>query len=82
MIKPDAPPEVFYKKAAIKNFEIFTGKHLCWSLFLINLQASHFSGMPSGLTPKETPTQTFSCEYCKIFKNISFLKNNCDSCFQ
>ena len=29
------PPEVFYKKAAFKNFEIFTGKHLCWCLFLI-----------------------------------------------
>ena len=26
------PREVFYKKA-IKNFAIFTGNHLCWSLF-------------------------------------------------
>ena len=33
------PPEVFYKKAVFKNFAIFTGKHLCWSLFLIKLQA-------------------------------------------
>ena len=32
------PPEVFYKKAALKNFSIFTGKRLCWSLFLIKLQ--------------------------------------------
>ena len=32
-------PSVFYKKAVIKNFAIFTGKHLCWSLFLIKLQA-------------------------------------------
>ena len=23
---------VFYKKAVLKNFAIFTGKHLCWSL--------------------------------------------------
>ena len=23
----------------VKNFIIFTGKHLCWSLFLIKLQA-------------------------------------------
>ena len=23
------PPEVFYKKAVIENFAIFTGKHLC-----------------------------------------------------
>ena len=28
------PPE-FYKKAALKNFAIFTRKHLCWRLFLI-----------------------------------------------
>ena len=27
------------KKAVLKNFGIFTGKHLCWSLFLTNLQA-------------------------------------------
>ena len=26
-------PEVFYKKVALNNFEKFTGKHLCWSLF-------------------------------------------------
>ena len=24
---------VFYKKAVLKNFAIFTEKHLCWSLF-------------------------------------------------
>ena len=27
------------KKAVHKNFGIITGKHLCWSLFLIKLQA-------------------------------------------
>ena len=32
------PPEVLYKKAALKNFALFTGKHLCSSLFLIKLQ--------------------------------------------
>ena len=26
-------PPVFYKKAALKNFAIFTRKHLCWRLF-------------------------------------------------
>ena len=34
----EQPPEVFYKKGVHKNFAIFTGKHLCWSLFLIKLQ--------------------------------------------
>ena len=27
---------------ALKDFVIFTGKHLCWSLFLIKLQACKF----------------------------------------
>ena len=30
---------MFYKKAVIKNFALITGKHLCWNLFLIVLQA-------------------------------------------
>ena len=29
------PPGVFCKKAVLKNFARSTGKHLCWSLFLI-----------------------------------------------
>ena len=37
------PPELFYKKKLFhnvsQNFAIFTRKHLCWSLFLINSQA-------------------------------------------
>ena len=33
------PPEVFYKKAVLKSFAIFTRKHLCRNLFLIKLQA-------------------------------------------
>ena len=33
------PPQVFYKKGVLKHFAILKGKHLCWSLLLINLQA-------------------------------------------
>ena len=32
------PPEVFYKKTVLKNFAIFIGKKLGWSLFLIKWQ--------------------------------------------
>ena len=32
-------PEVFYKKAVLKIFSIFTGKYLCLSLFLVKLRA-------------------------------------------
>ena len=31
--------QIFFKIGALKKFAIFTGKHLCWSLFLIKLQA-------------------------------------------
>ena len=31
-------PEVFCEKGVLKNFAIFTGKHLCCSFFLIMLQ--------------------------------------------
>ena len=30
---------MFWNKYVLINFGIFTGKHLCWSLFLIKLQA-------------------------------------------
>ena len=31
--------QMFFKIGVLKNFAIFTGKHLCWSLFLIKWQA-------------------------------------------
>ena len=43
------------KKAVLKNFAIFEGKHLCFK---------------ADLYQKETPTKVFCCEYCEIFKNL------------
>ena len=37
LIMQKQPPNVFCKKAAVKNFAIFTGKHLCWSFYLVKL---------------------------------------------
>ena len=31
--------QMFFKIGVLKNFAMFTGKHLCWSLFLIKMQA-------------------------------------------
>ena len=31
--------QMFFKIVVLKNFAIFAGKHLCWSLFEIKLQA-------------------------------------------
>ena len=47
------------QKAVLKNFHIFTGKHLGWSFFLIKLQL-------------QTPTKVFSYEYFEILKNTYF----------
>ena len=55
------------EKLVLKNFAIFTGKHLHCSLFFKKLQAFR----PATLL-KETPTQVLSSEYCKVFKNTNF----------
>ena len=49
------------EKAAFKNFAIFTGKQLCWSLLLIDLQVLK-------------PLNLLKGEYCKIFKNTILMK--------
>ena len=38
--KKKQPFAVFFRIGVLKNFAIFTEKHLCWSLFLINLLAT------------------------------------------
>ena len=63
------PPEVFYKKSVLKNVAIFTGRHLCWSLFLVKLQT-----FTSAILLKQTSRQLFSCKCCDIFKNTLFEK--------
>ena len=52
---------MFFEVGVLKNFAIFSVKHLCWSLF--------FSYQ------KETPTQVLSWEYCKIFENSFFVEH-------
>ena len=67
---------MFFKIAVLKNFTIYTGKHLCWSLFLIELQASGTA------TLLKRVQQVFSWEYCEIFKNSFFLWNTSGDCFR
>ena len=61
--------QMFFKIGVLKSFANFTGKHLCWSLFLKNLQAEGLQ-----LYLKKCLTQVFSCEVCKIFAKIFFYK--------
>ena len=55
---------MFFKTAALKKFAIFTGKHLCWSVFLINLQVWR----PAALLKRDS-SPNFSREYCEVFKD-------------
>ena len=61
--KKRQPPEVFCKKAALKNFPIFTGKGLCWSLCLIKLQNFRHATLL-----KETSAQKFCVNIAKFLK--------------
>ena len=63
LLFPEAIIRRFFKIIALRNFTIFTGKQLCWSLFLIKLQTLRF------------PTQMFSCDYWETFKNCFFIEH-------
>ena len=53
--------------ALLVFFTNCTGKHLCWSLFLIKLHPWRLATLP-----KETRAQTFSFEKCEIFRKTYF----------
>ena len=55
------------KKAAFNIFAIFAGKNLCWSLYLIRLQAWR----PATLLKSDSNAGS-SCKYCKIINNTYF----------
>ena len=38
-VKWEVPSQMFYKIGVPKNFTELSGKHLCWSHFLMQLQA-------------------------------------------
>ena len=51
----DSHPSCSIKKDLLKNFIIFTGKHLCWILFLIKLQ----DWRPTTLLKRDSSTGVF-----------------------
>ena len=59
------------KKGVLKNFAKIVGKHLCQSLFFKKVAGLR----PATLLKNETLAQVFSCEFCEISKNTSFLQN-------
>ena len=56
---------MFFKIGVLKKFVNFTGKHLCWSLFLIKFLTNFI---------KDTPTQMFSCEILEKFQEHLFYR--------
>ena len=67
----EQPPKVFYKKAVFKNFAVFTGKYLCWGLFLIKLPAFR----SATLLERDSNTGVFPGKFLRkyILKNSSEL---------
>ena len=64
--------EVFYKINVFKNFAKFTGKQLCWSLFLIKLKAWR----PASLLKRWFQRRCFPMSFAKFL--MSVLKNICE----
>ena len=67
------PLKLCCKNGILRKFMSFTGKHLCWSLFLIELQTFR----PSALLRRGSNTDVF-VEFTKILRTPN-LKNICES---
>ena len=61
--------QIFFETSSLKDFTRFTGKHLCWGLVLIKLQAFR----PT--TFLETPTQVFPVVIVKFLRTAFFIEN-------
>ena len=59
--------QMFFKIGVLKNFTKFTGKELCWSLFLINLQALRL-----GALLKKRLQHRFSLNITKFLRTAFF----------
>ena len=69
--------QMFFKIDVLKNFANFTGKHLCWSLFSIQLQALRSAPLLKrdfNMLDSNVMTYMFSCEICEIFKITFFYR--------
>ena len=65
--------QLFFKTDVTRNFAIFTGKHLCCSLFLIKLQAIwHFN-----LVKNETSKQVIPVNIAKFLQTAFLMEHLC-----
>ena len=63
-------PEVLCKKAVLKNFAEFTGKHLCQGLFFNKVE-----GLSPATLLKKRLAQVFSFEFCEISEKPFFIEH-------
>ena len=62
--------QMFSKTGVLKNFAIFTGKNLCWSLFLIKFQ----DWRPTFLFKKRPQRRCFPVNIAKFLRTAFLLK--------
>ena len=67
---------MFNKICVLKNFAKFTGKHLCWSLLLIQLQTFR----PATLLKRDSNTGVF-LEILQKFEERHFYRTHLGDCF-
>ena len=64
--------QMFFKTRVLKNFSVFTGKHLCWRLILIKLQALN----ACNFIKKRLTYRCFRVDVLKLLRTAT-LKNIC-----
>ena len=74
-INKSSHSQMSFKKGVLKNFAIFTGKHLCWSLFLKMTFYLKNTFKYLFIEKRLQRTHLVSCEYCEIFKNSFFIEH-------
>ena len=65
--------QIFFKKGVERNLAIFTGKQLCWSLFLIKLQALRPATLFQPRPKRDFNTGDFSRVKIAKFLRTAFL---------
>ena len=68
--------QMFFKIGVLKSFSNFTGKHLCWSLFLKNCRLKNCS-----FITKRLQHRCFPVKFANFFKERIFLQNISGDCF-
>ena len=63
-----SPSQMFLKIGAFKNFANFTGKHLCWSFFLLKFQTLR----PATLLKSNYNTGIFSVQFAEFLRTPFF----------